>query len=416
MTVNLPEGFDFTDPDLYAERLPYAEWAEVRAKQPVYWNAKAPGVDDGFQDEGYWVISKLDDIKDVSRRTGTDFSAAENSAVPRYAPGTDRSIITDMLGNLILNQDGDGHTTRRRIVSKGFTPRNVALLRDKLKDRAYKIVDEALEQSEGDFITYVASELPLQTIAEMIGVPQEDRHKLFQWSNLMTSYDVPELSEEATVAATELLAYAYMMAEDRAQNPQDDLVTKLIQADVDGEKLSSEEFGWFVAILAVAGNETTRNATTHGMRAFLDNPEQWELFKKERPETAFAEILRWSSPVTCFQRTAMHDTTIRGVEIKKGQRVVMFYGSANFDEEHFEDPFTFNILRENNQHVTFGGQGPHYCLGANLARLQIELIFTAIADRLPDLNSLGDASRVRSGWLNGITTWPTKFDGCPVAH
>jgi cholest-4-en-3-one 26-monooxygenase len=416
MTVNLPEGFDFTDPDLYAERLPYAEWAEVRAKQPVYWNAKAPGVDDGFDDDGYWVISKLDDIKDVSRRTGTDFSASENSAVPRYAPGTDRGIIVDMLGNLILNQDGEGHTTRRRIVSKGFTPRNVALLRDKLKDRAYKIVDEALAQGEGDFITYVASELPLQTIAEMIGVPQEDRHKLFSWSNLMTSYDVPELSEQATEAATELLAYAYMMAEDRAVNPQDDLVTKLIQADVDGEKLSSEEFGWFVAILAVAGNETTRNATTHGMRAFLDNPDQWELFKKERPETAYAEILRWASPVTCFQRTAMHDTTVRGVEIKKGQRLVMFYGSANFDEEHFEDPFTFNIMRENNPHITFGGQGPHYCLGANLARLQIELIFTAIADRLPDLSSLGDASRVRSGWLNGITTWPTKFDGCPVAH
>lgn len=416
MTVNLPEGFDFTDPDLYAERLPYAEWAEVRKNAPVYWNAKAPGVDDGFQDDGYWVISKLDDIKDVSRRTGTDFSASENSAVPRYAPGTDRSIITDMLGNLILNQDGEGHTTRRRIVSKGFTPRNVALLRDKLKDRTYKIVDEALEKGEGDFITYVASELPLQTIAEMIGVPQEDRHKLFSWSNLMTSYDVPELSEEATVAATELLAYAYMMAEDRAQNPQDDLVTKLIEADVDGEKLSSEEFGWFVAILAVAGNETTRNATTHGMRAFLENPDQWELFKKERPETAYAEILRWASPVTCFQRTAMHDTTIRGVEIKKGQRVVMFYGSANFDEEHFEDPFTFNILRENNPHITFGGQGPHYCLGANLARLQIELIFNAIADRLPDLSSLGEATRVRSGWLNGIVSWEANFNGCPVAH
>jgi len=416
MTVNLPEGFDFTDPALYAERLPYAEWAEVRKKEPVYWNAKAPGVDDGFQDDGYWVISKLDDIKDVSRRTGTDFSASENSAVPRYAPGTDRAIITDMLGNLILNQDGEGHTTRRRIVSKGFTPRNVALLREKLQERANTIVDEALAQGEGDFITYVASELPLQTIAEMIGVPQEERHQLFQWSNLMTSYDVPELAEESTAAAMELLAYSYTMAEDRTKNPQDDLVTKLVEADVDGEKLTPEEFGWFVALLAVAGNETTRNATTHGMRAFLDNPDQWELFKKERPETAYAEILRWASPVTSFQRTAAKDTTIRGVEIKKGQRVVMFYGSANFDEEHFEDPFTFNILRENNPHVTFGGQGPHYCLGANLARLQIELIFNAIADKLPDISSLGEAVRVRSGWLNGVTSWPTKFDGCPVAH
>ncbi len=413
MTVNLPEGFDFTDPALYAERLPYAEWAEVRKNAPVYWNAKAPGVD-GFDDDGYWVVSKLDDIKDISRRTGTDFSAGENSAVPRYAPGTDRAIITDMLGNLILNQDGDGHTTRRRIISKGFTPRNVALLRDKLHDRAYKIVNEALEQGEGDFITYVASELPLQTIAEMIGVPQDERHKLFEWSNLMTSYDVPELAEESTAAATELLAYAYTMAEDRAANPQDDLVTKLIQADVDGEKLTSEEFGWFVALLAVAGNETTRNATTHGMRAFLANPEQWELFKKERPETTYNEILRWASPVSSFQRTAMLDTTVRGVEIKKGQRVVLMYGSANFDEDHFEDPFTFNILRENNEHVAFGGPGPHFCLGTNLARLQIELIFNAIADVIPDISSLSDIVRVRSGWLNGVSTWKTSF--CPVAH
>ena len=168
-------------------------------------------------------------------------------------------------------------------------------------------------------------------------------------------------------------------------------------------------------LLAVAGNETTRNATTHGMVAMLEHPEQWELFKRERPETAYDEILRWASPITQFQRTAMEDTEIGGLPIAKGDRVLICYGSANFDEEVFDDPFTFTILRDPNPHVTFGGQGPHYCLGANLAKMQLELIFNAVADHLPDLTALGDPKRLRSGWLNGLTEWKVDLGVCPVA-
>ena len=166
----------------------------------------------------------------------------------------------------------------------------------------------------------------------------------------------------------------------------------------------------------MAGNETTRNATTHGMVAMLEHPEQWELFKKERPETAYDEILRWASPITQFQRTAMEDVEIGGVTIPKGDRALLCYASANFDEDVFQDPFTFDILRDPNPHVTFGGQGPHFCIGANLAKMQLELIFNAVADHLPDLTSLGDPKRLRSGWLNGLVEWKVDLGTCPVAR
>src|SRR5699024_2811589 len=184
--------------------------------------------------------------------------------------------------------------------------------------------------------------------------------------------------------------------------PMDDIVTKLVQADVDGEALSSDEFGFFVILLAVAGNETTRNAITHGMKAFMDNPQQWELYKQHRPKTAPDEIVRWASPVMSFQRTATADTELGGQHIRKGDRVGMFYSSANFDPEVFDEPYKFDIMRENNPHVGFGGTGAHYCVGANLARLEIDLMFNAIADAMPNIREVSEPDRLRSSWLNGI--------------
>jgi cholest-4-en-3-one 26-monooxygenase len=189
----------------------------------------------------------------------------------------------------------------------------------------------------------------------------------------------------------------------------DDIATKLVQADVDGESLSAEQFGFFVMILAVAGNETTRNAITHGMQAFFDHPDQWERFKAERPPTTADEIVRWSTPVTAFQRTATADVEIAGQKITAGQRVGLFYGSANFDETVFEDPMTFDITRDPNPHVGFGGGGTHYCIGANLARVEINLIFNAIADHLPDIAPLGPPVRLRAGWLNGVKSLPVRY-------
>jgi len=209
----------------------------------------------------------------------------------------------------------------------------------------------------------------------------------------------------------EMLGYAMKMAELKAREPGDDIVTALIEADVDGEKLTDDEFAFFVLMLAVAGSETTRNSITHGMMAFVNNPDQWELYKRERPATAADEIVRWATPVTAFQRTAVVDTELAGVRIKAGQRVVMFYRSANFDEEVFDDPNSFNILRDPNPHVGFGGTGVHFCIGANLARMTINLIFEAIAEHMPDLTPVGTPERLRSGWLNAIKHWQVDYTG-----
>lgn len=412
---NLPPGFDLLDPDVCVKGLPVAELAELRKSAPIYW-VDVPGGTGGFGDKGYWAITKHKDVKEISVRSDI-FSSQQDCAIPVWPKEMTREQI-DLQRNVMLNMDAPHHTRLRKIISRGFTPRAVGRLRDELDARAQNIAKTAAAAGAGDFVEQVSCELPLQAIAGLLGVPQEDRDKIFRWSNEMTGNEDPEYAHiDPAMSSAELIMYAMKMAEERAKNPGDDIVTQLIQADLDGEKLSDDEFGFFVVILAVAGNETTRNSITHGMIAFADNPDQWELFKKERPETAPDEIVRWATPVTAFQRTALEDYELSGVQIKKGQRVVMFYRSANFDEEVFEDPHRFNILRNPNPHVGFGGTGAHYCIGANLARMTISLIFNAVADHMPDLKPLSAPERLRSGWLNGIKHWQVDYTGkCPVAH
>jgi cholest-4-en-3-one 26-monooxygenase len=418
-TPNIPAGFDFTDPDIYAERLPVEELAEMRRAAPIWWNEQPLG-QGGFDDGGFWVVSKHKDVKEVSLRSDV-FSSLEKTALPRYRDGTVQEQV-DRGKFVLLNMDAPQHTHLRKIISRAFTPRAVERLRADLNERAQRIVEAAAAEDSGDFVEQVSCELPLQAIAGLMGVPQEDRKKLFDWSNQMVGDQDPEFAgNDAITASVELIMYGMRMAAERATNPGQDLVTTLVQADVDGHKLSDDELGFFVILLAVAGNETTRNSITQGMMAFTDHPDQWELYKTERPPTTADEIVRWATPVTSFQRTALTDYELSGVPIKKGQRVVMFYRSANFDEEVFDDPFRFNILRNPNPHVGFGGTGAHYCIGANLARMTIDSMFNAIADQLPDLASAGAPQRLRSGWLNGIKHWQVDYHGasaakCPVAH
>jgi len=406
---NLPPGFDFTDPDIHAERLPIEELAELRRTAPIWWNEQPLGVG-GFDDGGYWVVTKHRDVKEISRRSDV-FSSQEKTALPRYREGTVEEHI-ERGKFVLLNMDAPHHTHLRKIISRAFTPRAIELLRAELRERAGAIADAAAQQGSGDFVEQVSCELPLQAIAGLMGVPQDERKKLFDWSNQMVGDVDPEFaSNDAIGASVELIMYAMQMAADRSANPRDDLVTKLVQADVEGHKLSDDEFGFFVILLAVAGNETTRNSITHGMHAFTEFGDQWELYKKLRPATAVDEIVRWATPVTSFQRTALADTELGGVKITKGQRVVMVYRSANFDEEVFDDPMAFNIMRDPNPHVGFGGTGAHYCIGANLARMTIDLMFNAIADAMPDLTPLGKPERLRSGWLNGIKHWNVDYTG-----
>ncbi|GAB3576918.1 cytochrome P450 [Amycolatopsis endophytica] len=406
-TPLIPAGFDFTDPDLIAAGLPLQEFAELRKTAPVWWNAQ-PHNRAGFRDDGYWVVTRHEDVKTVSKDSEL-FSSQEKLAIIRFDEQmTDEGLDANRL--VLLNMDAPQHTKLRRIVSKGFTPRSIARLEETLRDRAARIVHEAKKKGSGDFVEEVACELPLQAIAELIGVPQEDRRKIFDWSNQMIGYDDPEYDVDPLSASAELVGYAWNMAEDRRKCPMDDIVTKLVQADVDGESLSSEEFGFFVILLSVAGNETTRNAITHGMKAMLDHPDQWELYREQRPKTAPDEIVRWATPVIAFQRTATADTELGGQPIRRGERVGMFYSSANFDPEVFDEPERFDVLRDPNPHVGFGGTGSHYCIGANLARLEIDLIFNAIAEEMPGIRELAEPERLRSGWLNGIKHYRVAYE------
>jgi cholest-4-en-3-one 26-monooxygenase len=401
--------FDFLDPDVNLAALPVSELAHLRKTEPIHW-VDVPDGCGGFEDNGYWLLAKHADVKEVSRRSDV-FSSWQNGAIPTWPKEMTRDSV-ELQRSVMLNMDAPHHTRLRKIIARGFTPRAIGRLENELAQRAQNIAKAAAAAGSGDFVEQVSCELPLQAIAGLLGVPQEDRDKLFRWSNEMTGGEDPEYADvDPAQSSMELIMYAMAMADERGKNPTDDIVTTLIQADIDGEKLSDDEFGFFVIMLAVAGNETTRNSITHGMIAFANNPDQWELFKRDRPSTAADEIVRWATPVTAFQRTANEDTELSGVQIKKGQRLVMSYRSANFDEEVFDDPYSFNILRDPNPHVGFGGTGAHYCIGANLARMTINLIFNAVADHMPDLSSISEPERLRSGWLNGIKHWEVNYTG-----
>ena len=400
------DGLDLTDPDVLVNQIPHEEFAELRRTCPVWWNAQPYG-SAGFDDDGYWAVTRHADVMAVSRDSDT-YSTWQNTAIVRFREGMPRENI-EMQRLVMLNIDPPQHTKVRAIVSRGFTPRAINSLREALSSRAERIAREALEKGSGNFVTDVACELPLQAIAELLGIPQDDRLRIFDWSNQMVGYDDPEYEVDPMMAAGELLAYAMKMAEERQEQPRKDIVTQLVNAEIDGDHLTADEFGFFVLLLAVAGNETTRNAISGGMLAFLQHPQQWELFKAERPRSAVEEIIRWATPVNVFQRTALHDTELAGQQIKAGQRVAIFYGSANYDEEVFDRPHRFDITRTPNPHLGFGGSGAHFCLGANLARLEIELIFNALADHTPDIRQAGEAQRLRSGWLNGIKTLDVHY-------
>jgi cholest-4-en-3-one 26-monooxygenase len=408
----LPPGYDFTDPDVLLRGIPVTEFAELRKTAPVWWNEQSESI---FNDGGYWVISRHEDIKSISRN-GDLWSTNAKGAVMRLPDGVTSEQL-DLTKALLINHDAPEHTRLRKIVSRLFTPRAVATLEQTLATAAREIVRTAAEKDSGNFVDDIATNLPLQAIADLIGVPEQDRQKLFHWTNAIMNTDDPDFDSDPTVANAELMGYAYTMAEERRRHPADDIVTRLIQADLGEsggeaeEPLGDVEFAFFVILLAVAGNETTRNAMTHGMNAFFDNPDQWELFKRERPSTAVDEIIRWATPVHCFQRTALSDVELGGVTVKEGQRVGLFYSSANFDESVFESPFNFDILRDPNPHLAFGGNGAHFCIGANLARMEIKLIFDEIADQIPDIAKLAEPQRLRSGWINGVKELSVSYRG-----
>lgn len=394
------------DPDVYRRMEHHELFSQLRAEDPVHWTEEEDG-------PGFWSITKHADLRLINR-DAEGFSSEEKGVYLMEPDGFADGY--DMRGKIMLLTDPPKHTRYRLLVNKGFTPRMVGMIEQHLHFRSELIVDAVIEQGECEFVTDVAAELPLQAIAEIMGVPEEDRHLLFDWSNRMVGADDPEYQsddpDEAGTAAAELYMYAAGLGEARRVDPRDDVVTRLINAEIDGDKLSQEEFELFCLLLAVAGNETTRNATAHGILALMEHPDQLDKLRSDPDryiDGAVEEILRWSTPVMQFRRTAMRDLELRGKQIKAGDKVVMWHISANRDEEVFDRPFEFDIERSPNDHIAFGGGGAHYCLGTNLARMELRLIFLEIASRMEDIRLTGEVERLRSNFIGGIKHIPIAF-------
>ncbi|MFZ0667382.1 MAG: cytochrome P450 [Acidimicrobiales bacterium] len=397
---------DLSDPDLLADHLPLDEFAWLRKNQPIRWNPQPPTGSD-YGDGGFWALTRHADITEVTRSPG--WSVEIKSSFVRRLDESDPT--GESTKHLLLCMDPPRHTRVRKVGNRCFTPRALAGLEDDLRDQAHRIVWTAKREGSGDFVLDVARHLPLQAIAGLMGIPDADRAQLFEWSDQMAGSEDPEYQRSDLSGVIEMFAYAHAAAEARVNNDLGDVTSRLVQADADGNRLSSEEFGFFFMILAVAGNETTRQAITHGMLAFLQHPDQWERWRPERPATAIDEILRWGSPAVVLQRTATEDTEVAGQLVRQGERVGLYFSSANYDDEVFDDPRTFDIGRSPNPHVAFGAGGSHYCIGANLSRLELKVMFDVLADELRDIKLTGPPRRLRSSWLNGIKHLPVAYGG-----
>jgi cytochrome P450 len=315
--------------------------------------------------------------------------------------------------------DAPKHTKLRLIVNRGFTPRQVAKIEQSVRDQAREIVDRVAPLGECDFVTDVAAALPLQIICDMMGIPRADTKHIFELTNVILGVGDPEYVqtiEQLMAAGMELFQYGLQLAEDRLANPRDDITSSLMQAEIEeqGERhrLTTSELGSFFLLLVVAGNETTRNAISHGLLALTNNPDQRRIWRDDFEHvspTAVEEIVRWATPVIHFRRTATRDTVVGSREVKAGEKVVMFYNSANRDERAFDDPFKFDITRTPNEHVGFGAGGPHFCLGANLARREIKVMFEELFRRLPDIEVSGEPAMLQSAFIHGIKRMPCRF-------
>ena len=390
------------DRDNYVDAVPHEMFEVLRREAPVHWHLDPDG-------PGFWALTRYDDVVLVNRDNEL-FSSARGSAL--IIEQDEESLAQQRL--MMLNMDPPMHTRYRLLVNKGFTPRMVGQLEERARAYVNAMIDDVSEKGECDFVTDIAAELPLQVIAEVMGVPQEDRHLVFDWSNRMIGADDPEYmgSPEAVFeASTELYAYANQLAAKKRANPDNDIISVLLQAEIGGDRLTELEFDLFFLLLAVAGNETTRNLIAHGQLALMDHPDQRARLIADPSLVPHAvdEMLRWGTPVMHFRRTAQRDTEIRGQRIAEGDKVVIWYISANRDEDMFDDPYRFDIGRTPNEHVAFGGGGPHFCLGANLARLEIRVMFEELLRRIPDMEPSGPVQRLRSNFINGIKHMPVQF-------
>jgi cytochrome P450 len=395
------EILDLSNPDTFEHGFPHDFFRALRREAPVAWHEG-----DVYGGPGYWILSRYDDIRYVSKNPRLFVSGKGNLIEQR--PEAEMNTLRSMIA-----MDPPQHPHSRKLVSGGFTPSATARLESKTRERVRAILDQVGSKGECDFVTDVAAELPLQVIADLLGVPQDDRHQLFDWSNKLLGSEDPEYGNDMAVtmaAGIEMMQYAYKLGQHKVANPGDDLVTSLMTHEVDGEKLEMLEYGSFFLLLAIAGNETTRNLISHGLLLLLDHPDQMARLHDDPSgiPAAVEEMLRFRAPVMYFRRTATEDTEIRGVRIREGDKVTLWYASANRDEDVFEDPDRFDIARHPNEHVAFG-YGQHFCLGSHLARMEIRVMFEELLRRLPDIELAGEVRMLRSHFIDGIKSIPIKF-------
>jgi cytochrome P450 len=391
-----------------------AAFATLRREAPVCFLAESSDFSGLPPGPGYWALTRYEDVLQVSRQPRL-FCSARGIRIPDLPPE-----ISPYRTHMIV-MDDPRHGQLRALIQRGFTPKMIRQTHRWVGEVAQTVVDDLLESHPDrmcDFVEEIAAPFPLRVICRMMGIPAEDEPPIVRWTNALVSPADPEYNGGAEPmdalleASRDLFEYAQELGRDRLRRPRNDITSELMHAEVDGRRLSTEEFGCFVLLLVVAGNETTRHALSQGIRAHTDHPAQraawWDDFDTVT-STAVEEILRWATPVRGFRRTATADTEIHGVPIREGDKVVLWYESANRDERQFRDPHTFDVRRSPNAHVAFGGGGPHFCLGASLARGEIAVMFDEIRRRLPDLRVTGQPVMVESDLVHGIKRMPCAW-------
>lgn len=391
--VEALDGIDLLA-ETWGSHIPHDQFDRLRAEAPVYFHPEPDG-------PGFWAVTKHADVRKVSH----DWETFSSELGATFIPTQDENALA-VLRLSILNMDPPLHNRARRLVSKAFTPRMIAKLVEDIDRRAHDVVAGIKPKGEAEFVEQIAGQVPVQMICEMIGLEPEQWPQMFAASNdLIGARNDPEYAHvDAELASAEIYALCDAVADDRRANPRDDLMTALVQAEIDGEQLDNAELNLFFVSLIVAGNETTRNLINLSLLALLDHPTEMQRLRDDPSlwDTAVEEMLRWGSSIHNFRRTATKDTELGGVQIKAGDKVVIYYASANRDEDVFEDPHRFDVGRTPNDHVTFGGGGVHYCLGASLARAEIRATMREIVEQLPGIHLVSEPERLTSDFVNGI--------------
>lgn len=395
---------NLVDLDVYEHNgPPHEQFAWLREHAPVFWHeyGGAPGW------PGFWAVTSHEAVMEVSRHPEI-FSSAERTVGFTEVP----PVVVEVQRQVVINMDPPTHTRQRGLVNRGFTPRVIGQLEQRITEICADLLDKIAQRGEADFVSDLAAPLPVQVICELVGAPPEDRARLYELTNLMSGADDPEVSSYAEFASAfnEMGAYARQLRGLRRREPRDDIATRLIEPDENGDELTTAEFIHLIGALVFAGSETTRDAASGGMLAFFEQPQQWQRLLADPAliPAAAEEMVRWVSPVNLFRRTAMRDTELAGQKIAEGDKVVMFYTSANRDEHVFTSPQQFDIGRDPNPHLGFGF-GPHFCLGQHLAALELRVFLRAVAERMPEITLDGPVARLRSYWMNGIKHMPVKF-------